>query len=394
MITREQILSALQSPNVNAFIRVIREKESSQEPDAFTLLNGGKHFSAPPWVHPYHGRSTFEVGHSTAAGAVQFLGTTWADVAERFPQDCGSFTPAAQIFGAAVKMYDRGALPAVLEGRLDDAIALCRKEWTSLPGAAESRSSWTLAKAAEVYATWGGQFATQPAAPIEERVVPTKPKGDASMGAAIALLPLIAEFIPQIVNLLKPNSKTAARDAALAQTVLNKAAEAAGIIEAGQTATATHVGQTVDALKDNPALIQKVQAAVLTEPSIMETLAIVEIGTGIEGARKADAAQQAAAQPFWKVSAVFWISVLLLPLVVWYVGSSIVGGVYVPEEWPWYAQLLLKLFGDEWSADARAGLANLVVGLVLGGIVGVYFGVSVTQQQGNQRRSTDTPPAA
>ena len=41
--------------------------------------------------------------------------------------------------------------------------------------------------------------------------------------------------------------------------------------------------------------------------------------------------------------------------------------------------MLLSMFGSAWTGEARSGGFNLVVGLVLGGICGVYFGVSVTQ---------------
>jgi hypothetical protein len=131
-------------------------------------------------------------------------------------------------------------------------------------------------------------------------------------------------------------------------------------------------------MQADPAVRETVKAAVLAEPSIAPMLT-VEIGGGIAGAREADKAQQASDKPFYKTSAVFWISMVLLPTVYWYVGSSVVGGVEIPADWPWYAQLPLKMFGAAWDSGARVGLANLIVGLVLGGICGVYYGISVTQ---------------
>jgi hypothetical protein len=41
--------------------------------------------------------------------------------------------------------------------------------------------------------------------------------------------------------------------------------------------------------------------------------------------------------------------------------------------------VLLGMFGGGWTGEARSGGFNLVVGLILGGICGVYYGVSVTQ---------------
>jgi hypothetical protein len=200
------------------------------------------------------------------------------------------------------------------------------------------------------------------------------------------LLPLLAELIPQVAKILIPTggSEVAQRNQALANTVLDT------VVATVKTETAkaevTPAG-AVAAIANDPELLRKVREAVLTHPDIMEVL---EVGGGVVKAREHDLATMQADKPFWKASAVFWVSVLLVPLVFWYVGASIVGGVTIPEAWPWYAQLPLKLFGMAWDSGAKVGLANLVVGLVLGGICGVYYGVSVTQQKqsGGMEKST------
>lgn len=191
---------------------------------------------------------------------------------------------------------------------------------------------------------------------------------------ALAILqmfgPILAGLIPQIAPILKPESDVAKRNVALAETVVKTITEAAG---------APNMQAAVEKMQAEPAVVAAVQKAIVTEPTVLSALQIVEVGGGAKAAAERDLAVMQSDKPFWKTSAVFWISILLLPMVLWYVGSSIVGGVEIPPDWPWYAQFPLKLFGVGWSLDARSGLANLVVGLVLGGICGVYFGVSVTQ---------------
>jgi muramidase (phage lysozyme) len=174
--TAAEIRRALNDKNVQAFCHVIYKGETSDEVRGYARLNvpinGSYYIDAPPWVHPWHGRTTTEVGHSTACGRAQFLGTTWSDLARDYPADCFDFSPPCQDFGTVARIAYRGALDAVIAGRFDEAVRLCRKEWTSLPGAAENNPRWNLDAALAYYRQFGGTLATQPAAPIEEAGVP------------------------------------------------------------------------------------------------------------------------------------------------------------------------------------------------------------------------------
>ena len=182
--------------------------------------------------------------------------------------------------------------------------------------------------------------------------------------------PMIAEMIPQVAKLFDRKAETPEKITAAQKVVdtIVAATSSAGVDEA------------VSKMQSSPEVLATAKAAVLTEPAIAAILT-AEIGGGIAEARKADLAQQASDKPFWKTSAVFWISMLMLPMIYWYVGSSVVGGVEIPATWPWYAQVPLKMFGSAWDSGARVGLANLIVGLILGGICGVYYGISVTQNK-------------
>lgn len=382
---------ALRDVNVQAFLRLIRERESSQDTSAYTIINGGAHFTSFA-AHPFAGLSTTQGGK--AAGAYQFIPSTWAEVAKLY--GLPDFSPASQDIGAVGRLIYRGALEDVIAGRIETAIAKCRLEWTSLPGAGESSAAWTMAKAIALYQAYGGLLTPQPALASKADVIrKQEPSMDPlSIMSIIGLFaPALKSLLPQVATLFPGASdKIAATQpkldalTAILQTLVN-------VTQGPQTLVSTGtVGAAIDAMQKDKATQTAVQQAVVTHPDIINALTVTEIGGGVAAARAADLVVMQQEKPFWKTSAVFWISILLLPMVFWYVGASIVGGVTIPEAWPWYAQLPLKLFGGEWDAGAKVGLANLVVGLVLGGIVGVYFGVSVTQakQQGQDKAAAQT----
>jgi muramidase (phage lysozyme) len=377
-LSSERLQALFDHPNVKAFYAVVRRGESSLGPEAYTMVNGG-----PPITdfskHPYEGLSTKQGGR--AAGAPQFIPSTWAEIAERY--SLPDFSPASQDLGFVGCVLKRtGAIDALLAGRFEEAVRICRPEWTSLPGATENNPAWNMDKARALYLDRGGKLDNeellQPAAPIEERdtssIPPVQPKESTMPLPLLALLsfagPIISDLIPAVAKLFDRKAETPEKLTA-AQAVIDtivKGTSSAGIDEA------------LGKVKADPKLLETVKAQILAEPAVAQYLT-VEIGGGVAEARKADVAQQANEKPFYKTSAVFWISMLMLPMVYWYVGSSVVGGVDVPAAWPWYAQIPLKMFGSAWDSGARVGLANLIVGLILGGICGVYYGISVTQNK-------------
>jgi muramidase (phage lysozyme) len=170
MKTVEQLRALVNNPNVVGFSRLIRQSESDQTDAAYTIINGGSHFSDFS-KHPFGELKTTEGGK--AAGAYQWLPTTWADLKRRYPVDCATFTPWAQDFGFVAKLQDRGALDDVLAGNIREAVGKCRQEWTSLPGAAENAGQYTLDKALVIYAQYGGKLNEIPLGPIPPSAVPT-----------------------------------------------------------------------------------------------------------------------------------------------------------------------------------------------------------------------------
>ena len=193
---------------------------------------------------------------------------------------------------------------------------------------------------------------------------------------ALAFLPMILQAIPELIGLFGtgPRGQTNAKAAQVVVEAVTKAAGTDG------------VGAALDKMAADPAAAADIKKAVLADPTVM---ALTEVGGGIQAARDFDLKQQAMPKPFYETSAVFWVSVMLLPLVYWFVGSMIVGGYgqvlhATGVEIPGWVQSLLAIFGGSWTGESRSGAFNLVAGLVLGGICGVYYGVSITQQRANQ----------
>ena len=374
----ERCTALLGHRNLQAFFHVIGAGESNEFLDdvayrTITSEVGGK---LEAWHHPWYGKTTTEVGHSTACGFAQFLGTSWKEASDALGLG-NEFTPVNQRL-ATIWTIDvkRRALTAVLDGEVARACNLLSDEWVSLPGLG-------LRRAQEIFLQYGGTIGAQ-AQPQQELPTPEMGAPDTtpttSTGVPVnplIFLPGIIDSIPALIGLFGKGEK-GIRNTQAAQVVVDAFKRAVPGAVNEQDALAK--------VEADPALKAQVKAAVMADPAV---LALIEVGGGVKEARAADLAWAAAPKPFYKSSPVFWISMILLPMVVWYVGSSIAGGVAIPPEWPWYAQMPLKLLGGAWDAGARVGLANLVVGLVLGGICGVYFGVSVTQN--NQRRGSDAP---
>ena len=124
------INEALKNTNVQAFLRVIRAGETSQDDIAYRTMFGGGTFASFN-DHPRVKNSAAGLV-STAAGAYQFLERTWdgLDAKYNFPD----FSPATQDFAAVALILGRGALDDVLAGRFEQAVRKCNKEWASLPG--------------------------------------------------------------------------------------------------------------------------------------------------------------------------------------------------------------------------------------------------------------------
>jgi muramidase (phage lysozyme) len=361
-LSAEGLKAALDYPNVLAFLRVIRERESGQGADAYTIINGGEHVTDLS-RHPFHGIPTTQGGR--AAGAYQFLGTTWARLCEQY--EFADFAPATQDLGAIALLQGRGALQDVIAGRFEQACIKCRKEWTSLPGAAESSASWTMDKARAVFVNYGGrvdngELLEQPEpAPITEidlsdvppRVEPQPETRMPILALLAAFGPVLAQLIPPIAAALDHKSATPAK------------LDAAGkILEIVTTAAgATNVQQAVEKLQASPELVKTVTDAIVTAPEVQPYLTIVEVGGGVQKAR--EVASDPNALPYWKQGA-FAMGVILVPLV--------------------YMVTYRVLWGEEYSEQLRTVVVTAILSGLLGALTGFFFGSMFT----SSKRATDT----
>lgn len=261
--TKDDLLAALTHDNVGAFLRVIRQYESSQDDNAYRMVNGGGYFDAPPWKHPYEGQSA---PPGKAAGAPQFIPHTWGGLASKYGFE--DFSPANQDLGAVALIAEHGALDDVIAGRLDAAIRKLTKVWVSLDNPKHQQ------EAPAIFASYGGKEAgsSVPVAPdspttqVTPHITEAKPMG--------ALLPLVLQMIPSLISVFgSPNDSEVA-----------KRNQAAGVLVADTLVKATQANNLADAvgkMQSDPGLLQAATDAVHELlPQLMD------VGGGVESARK------------------------------------------------------------------------------------------------------------
>ncbi len=146
--------------NVQAMLRLIRVGEGTAGDKGYQTLFGGGLFESYA-DHPRQ-RITRKMGGrnitSTAAGAYQFLASTWDETARIM--GLPSFSPANQDLAAIGRFAARGALEDVKAGRFERAVKKLAGEWASLPGSPYGQPVITWERARAVYAQWGGNDST------------------------------------------------------------------------------------------------------------------------------------------------------------------------------------------------------------------------------------------
>lgn len=148
--------SALHHPNVQALLRVIRAGEGTADEGGYKRLFGGGSFASfadHPRVKVKRGAIT-----STAAGAYQFLSSSWDETARIM--GLSDFSPANQDFAAVGRIAARGALDDAIAGRFDVAIKKIAREWASMPGSPYGQPTISLDRARSIYASAGGDSTT------------------------------------------------------------------------------------------------------------------------------------------------------------------------------------------------------------------------------------------
>lgn len=357
-MTKDDLAAALPNANLQAFLHVIRAGEGTADDDGYRRCFGGELFDD----FADHPRRLITKGRytSTAAGCYQFLSRTWDGLVRQY--GFADFSPLSQDLAAVALVKGRGALDDAMAGRITQAIAKCAREWASLPGSPYGQPVRTMQQALATYAKHGGILAG--AEPSTETVaaLPT-PAKETTMPLPLipilgALLPSLVEAIPKLGTLFGSGSAVQERNLKTAELAVQIVQDSIG---------ARNALEAVEMVKDDPALAQAATKAIednwfrLTESG----------GGGIDGARKADQAASSNAKTLWDVwkSPSLIVACLLLPL-VYLVVLSLIGVVGTAE----------------WSQDVRASLAGIIVGSIIGGLIGYYYG----QTTSNNR----SPPAA
>lgn len=286
---RDYLRGALQLGNVKAFLRVIRQGESRQDDSAYTIQFGGEHFIVPPWDHPGTVKVVGSL-RSTAAGAYQFIQSTWRGLVDAYGFE--DFSPQCQDEAAVALIKGRKALDDVIAGRFEDAVRKCAKEWASLPFSPYGQPTLAYDLALKTYQAWGGELAPS----FNPNSLETEHYGDEPMAPIVLpLLQIAAQFIPQLAEKFGSGSEVSNRNLA------------AGKVLADAITTATqspNLQAAIEQMQKDPGAVQAAKEAVAVQYAELFEAG----GGGIEGARKAAVSPEF---PFWHNGA-FWISIILV----------------------------------------------------------------------------------
>ncbi len=159
--------AAQQNKNLAAFLEVIKAGEAGSY--GYYTLYGNTKWSGNLSDHPalqgwkglalprayciaagYPGGVCF----SNAAGAYQFISTTWKSVKDRL--GLPDFSPESQDKAAIYLLQDQGALNAIQNGNLQLATQLASRDWASLPGSTAKQGGLSMSQVKQVYASAGG----------------------------------------------------------------------------------------------------------------------------------------------------------------------------------------------------------------------------------------------
>jgi muramidase (phage lysozyme) len=120
------------TPNVKAFLGVIRHAEGTDHSEGYkAIFTGAKFddFSKHPNTVKCSGEGEKKVC-SAAAGAYQYMPDTWAWVSKEI--NAKDFSPENQERGAIALLKQRGVLSLIEEGKIEDALIGVCKEWASV----------------------------------------------------------------------------------------------------------------------------------------------------------------------------------------------------------------------------------------------------------------------
>lgn len=156
----------------------------------------------------------------------------------------------------------------------------------------------------------------------------------------LAALPALFDAVPRLLKTFTDDGQTVPeRNIAAVQIAVEAAKQAVG---------ASNEQALVETLKNDPEAAAKVRAAVDSQ------WAMITDASGVPDARKQDAALTQSEKGFWH-SPVFWITLMLLPMVYYVVDAVLTGN---------------------FTSDVKAMVIGVVMGTVAGSIVTYWFGTT------------------
>lgn len=306
-----EILDA--SKNLQAFIEMLRLGEGTQGDEGFrTMFGGGKFdsFADHPRVkvtRPFGkpkpsliigGSPQRETITSTAAGAGQFLERTWDGLVREY--GFTDFSPKNQMLGIVALIAGRKALSDVVEGRFEQAVMKCNKEWASLPGSPYGQPVVTMAQAKAEYEKNGGCYETDSPAPAMLMSPPTQEKPMAPFIAAV--LPSLISAIPELTKMFGSGSPSSERNAKAAEMVVSIAKDAIG---------ARNEQELMETMASDPKAVESVRAAVKDQ-----WFRLQEVGGGIQAAREAATKMQGEKGLFSNPAFIISLVLLVFPMML------------------------------------------------------------------------------
>jgi muramidase (phage lysozyme) len=366
-LTRDDFLGLLSHDNVSAFLRVIREGESNQSERAYQILYGGEFFldfEDHPRKKFWEKNDEFirngKKDYTTAAGAYQFVMSTWDPLAKKY--GLNDFGPTNQDIAAVALIHERGALDFVLKGQIHEAINRLSPTWASLPGSTYGQPTQRLDRALKVYRDYGGRIAGETGPTITAaHVEPSQPvlrkevnKMAFPVAIVLPILQSLTSLIPALGKMFGSGSEVAQRNVAAGAMIAEELVKVTGAVNLQEAAERIQ--------NDNAALVAAREAVGTVLVALGEAG-----GGGIEGARKAALAPDGD----WRklvFTFPFAVFAALIPL-VWFV-------------------VLASLLKFEWLAaftdDQRIMVLAAVINLGLGSLIGFAFGTSVGSQRKDQ----------
>lgn len=149
-----QLERYLNVPNVRRFLDLLAYTEGTQDNGYHTAFGGGRLSSLAD--HPRYLKSFRQTDGRTnktsAAGRYQFIRGTWDSLAKQY--GFKDFGARNQDLGAIALLVQNGAMPYILKGDINNAVAKAGGTWASLPSSPHPQPTKSWQKVQEF---WHGQ---------------------------------------------------------------------------------------------------------------------------------------------------------------------------------------------------------------------------------------------